>query len=188
MEVMGDMFASHPTVHPLDLELAAAPVDLPPGVLAKDLPGMPGTPGSLLLCTMQIFFAMVSLWFLSYSASFSATKGFWYLVASDVLHCTWSLTIAILGFYAMLVKRSFRNHRAVALFAIGDGITWLVTFTGASAAAGISYFLDNDMMVCSNKHNHCGTFKAAVTLAFCCLFSLSPSLILNLYSIASIHV
>ncbi|KXG29844.1 hypothetical protein SORBI_3004G098500 [Sorghum bicolor] len=145
------MLASHPQVHPLDLQLPAAPVGLPPGVLAKDLPGMLGTPGGLFLYMMQIAFATVSLLFLSYSMSFNTLKIFWYLVAANILICTWSLCIGILDSYAVLVKRSFRSYWALAFFAIGDEIAWLLTFTGASAVAGISHFVNSDITICSDK-------------------------------------
>lgn len=45
-----------------------------------------------------------------------------YLITTTVLQCVWSLTVAIVDIYALLVKRCLRNRRAVTLFSIGDGV------------------------------------------------------------------
>ena len=45
-----------------------------------------------------------------------------YLIAAAILQCVWSLSVAIVDIYALLVKRCLRNRRLVALFAIGDGV------------------------------------------------------------------
>lgn len=46
-----------------------------------------------------------------------------YLVAAAILQCLWSLSLAIVDIYALLVKRSLRNARAVCIFTIGDGVS-----------------------------------------------------------------
>ena len=46
-----------------------------------------------------------------------------YLVAAAGLQCLWSLSLAIVDVYAILVKRSLRNLRVVSVFAIGDGVS-----------------------------------------------------------------
>lgn len=56
---------------------------------------------------------------------FNETCIFWcisYLVAAVSLQSLWSLTLAVVDIYALLVKRSLRNTRIVGLFAIGDGV------------------------------------------------------------------
>jgi hypothetical protein len=45
-----------------------------------------------------------------------------YLVAAVSLQSVWSLTLAILDIYAILVRRRFRHPRVISLFAIGDGV------------------------------------------------------------------
>jgi hypothetical protein len=52
-----------------------------------------------------------------------------YLVAAATLQCLWSLTIASVEIYALLVKRSFRNLEAACLFSIGDGVSHI--FSGS---------------------------------------------------------
>ncbi|CAD6210129.1 unnamed protein product [Miscanthus lutarioriparius] len=122
------MFASRPVVHPLEVAAPADPVQPAPGVLMKDLPGMPGTPGGLGLRVLQLLFAAISLAAMSSTVDFASVSAFSYLIATTILQCVWSLTVAIVDIYALLVKRCLRNRRAVALFAIGDGISSVEQF------------------------------------------------------------
>ena len=45
-----------------------------------------------------------------------------YLVAATGLQSLWSLALATVDVYAILVKRSLQNRRLVSLFTIGDGV------------------------------------------------------------------
>lgn len=45
-----------------------------------------------------------------------------YLVAATGLQSLWSLALASVDVYAIMVKRSLQNPRLVSLFAIGDGV------------------------------------------------------------------
>jgi hypothetical protein len=67
------MLASHPVIHPMEVEGAA---DLPPGVRRTDLPGMPGTPGDLGLRVTQILLAAISFAVLS-TTNFNSINAFW---------------------------------------------------------------------------------------------------------------
>ncbi|KAJ8435638.1 hypothetical protein Cgig2_012299 [Carnegiea gigantea] len=87
-----------------------------------------------------------------------------YLVAAAGLQIIWSLSLAMVDIYAILVKRSFRNHRAVSLFAAGDGITSTLIFAAACASAGITVLIGNDLDSCSK--NHCLQFETSTGMAF----------------------
>nr|CAB3496725.1 unnamed protein product [Digitaria exilis] len=80
------MFASRPVVHPMEVAAAAAPAPAPapanpaqqpPGVLMKDLPGMPGTPSGLALRVTQLLLAAVSLAAMSSTSDFASVSAFW---------------------------------------------------------------------------------------------------------------
>ncbi|CAN6290287.1 unnamed protein product [Urochloa humidicola] len=120
------MFASRPVVHPMEVAAPApAPANpaqqqQPPGVLMKDLPGMPGTPSGLALRVTQLLFAAISLAVMSSTSDFASVSAFCYLIAAAILQCLWSLSVAIVDIYALLVQRCLRNRRLVTLFAIGD--------------------------------------------------------------------
>lgn len=47
-----------------------------------------------------------------------------YLVAAVSLQCVWSLSMAIVDLYALLVRRSLHNGKAVCFFTIGDGVRY----------------------------------------------------------------
>lgn len=179
------MFASRPVVHPLEVAAPAVPAQPAPEVQMKDLPGMPGTPGGLGLRVLQLLFAAISLATMSSTTDFASVSAFSYLIATAILQCLWSLSVAIVDIYALLVKRCLRNRWAVALFAIGDGITWAGSFSGACFAAGVTTLIDTDLDMC--YENHCASFQTAVAMEFMCCFSLLPSFCLNYYSVASGH-
>ncbi|KAL8125969.1 hypothetical protein AgCh_013314 [Apium graveolens] len=117
---------------------------------------------------------------------FNETCIYWcisYLVAAVSLQSLWSLALAVVDIYALLVKRSLRNTRVVSLFAIGDGITSTLTFAAACASAGITVLIGNDLDKCDV--NHCKKFMSATAMAFLSWVSVSPSFFLNFWSLAS---
>ncbi|XP_052149232.1 CASP-like protein 5A1 [Oryza glaberrima] len=180
------MFASRPAVHPVEAPPPPPPADpaeQPRGVLMKDLPGMPGTAGGLGLRLAQFAFAAVALAVMASTNDFPSVTSFCFLVAAAILQCLWSFSLAIVDIYALLVKRCLRNRRAVCLFAIGDGITAALTFSAACASSGITVLIDNDLDLCSE--NHCASFESATAMAFLSWFALSPSFLLNFWSMAS---
>ncbi|XP_072981823.1 CASP-like protein 5A1 isoform X1 [Typha latifolia] len=180
------MFVSRPAVHPVEappLTDAAAGENPPPRVRMKDLQGMPGTPGGLALRLSQFVFAVAALSAMVSTNDFTSVTAFCYLVAAVILQSLWSLSLAFVDIYALLVKRSLRNPGAVCLFTIGDGITYSLTFAAACASAGITVLIGNDLNICAE--NHCASFETATAMAFISWFALLPSFLLNFWSLAS---
>jgi hypothetical protein len=155
----------------------------PRGVRMKDPPGAPGTPAGLGLRLAQTFFAAAALAVMAATNDFPSVSAFSYLVAAAILQCLWSLSLAIVDIYALLVKRSLGNARAVCIFTIGDGITGTLTLGAACASAGITVLIGNDLNICAE--NHCASFETATAMAFISWFALAPSCILNFWSMAS---
>ncbi|XP_042952230.1 CASP-like protein 5A2 isoform X1 [Carya illinoinensis] len=181
-----------PAVHPVEAPpVADAANDAMPRGRMKDIQGMPGTPGGLALRFTQFAFALLALFVMATTSDFPSVTAFWfygilcasYLVAAVSLQSLWSLTLAILDVYAILVKRRFRNPRVVSLFAIGDGITSTLTFAAACASAGITVLIGNDLNDCAQ--NHCTRFETATAMAFMSWFAVSPSFLLNFWTLAS---
>lgn len=183
------MSRSHPSVHPVDI--SAPPLTTPDEEIAfaprrvrmKDIQGMPGTPTSLALRSVQFAFALVSLAVMATTSDFPSVTAFRYLVAAVSLQVLWSLSLAIVDIYALLVKRCLRNSRVVSLFTMGDGITSTLTFAAACASAGITVLIGNDFNNCAQ--NHCTRFETATAMAFMSWFAVSPSFFLNFWSLAS---
>ncbi|XP_030542485.2 CASP-like protein 5A2 [Rhodamnia argentea] len=176
---------SRPSVHPVE----APPVtnggaqNNGPRVRMKDVQGMPGTRGGLVLRLCQFAFAAISLCVMATTSDFPSVTAFRYLVAAVSLQCLWSMSMALVDIYALLVKRSLRNCRVVSLFAIGDGIASTLTFAAASASAGITVLIGNDLNKCAV--NHCARFESATAMAFISWFVASPSFLFNFWSLAS---
>eukprot|EP00252_Welwitschia_mirabilis_P016126 TRINITY_DN35645_c0_g1_i1.p1 TRINITY_DN35645_c0_g1~~TRINITY_DN35645_c0_g1_i1.p1 ORF type:complete len:184 (+),score=28.70 TRINITY_DN35645_c0_g1_i1:204-755(+) len=181
------MSYSHPTVHPIDVPPAQANnvnVNVPPATLRmKDFQGMPGTVGGLVLRIGQLCFAIAAFAVMLSISDFSSVTAFCYLVAATVLQCLWSLSLAVIDGYALLVKRSLRNSLIVSLFVVGDGVTGLLTFAAACASAGITVLIGNDLGQC--EKNHCARYETATAMAFLSWFMVSPSFFLNFWLLAS---
>ncbi|CAN1182183.1 CASP-like protein 5A2, partial [Linum perenne] len=152
-------------------------------VRIKDIQGLPGTKGGLALRVAQFFFATASLLVMSTTSDFPSVTAFCYLVAATGLQCLWSLSVAIVDIYALLVMRSLQSHQVVCLFTIGDGVTSTLTFAAACASAGITVLIDNDLGSC--VQNHCVQFETATATAFISWFVALPSFLLNFWSLAS---
>ncbi|KAM7526213.1 hypothetical protein LguiA_016115 [Lonicera macranthoides] len=203
------MSVSRPSVHPVDAPPMTDGANVaPPRVRMKDIPGMPGTAVGLALRLFQFLFALISLsvmltttdfptvtafscdhdyvspvsfievcMFLLRSSSFSSSA------ASVGLQTLWSLALAVIDIYALLVRRSLRNPRVMSLFTIGDGITSTLTYAAACASAGITVLISNDLDKCNV--NHCKRFMSATAMAFISWFATLPSFFLNFWSLAS---
>ncbi|GMN51082.1 hypothetical protein TIFTF001_020239 [Ficus carica] len=189
------MSSSHPSVYPVEAlpppppatdaaAVAAAEVEIPmPRGRMKEVQGMPGTPAGLALRLCQFAFSAIALSVMASTSDFPSVTAFCYLVAAASLQSLWSLSLAIVDIYAILVKRSLRNFRVVTLFAIGDGITSTLTFSAACASAGITVLIGNDLNDCAE--NHCAQFQTATAMAFLSWFAGSPSFLLNFWTLAS---
>ncbi|KAF9595695.1 hypothetical protein IFM89_002599 [Coptis chinensis] len=175
----------HPSVHPIEAPpFTDGGAGVPPNrSWMKDVQGMPGTPGGLALRFSQFVFALTSLSIMASTTDFIDASAFRYLVAAVALQSLWSLSLAIVDIYALLVQRCLRNSPLISFFTIGDGITSTLTFAAACASAGITVLLGNDLRAC--KDNNCRSFQTATAMAFISWFAASPSFILNFWSLAS---
>ncbi|EYU36185.1 hypothetical protein ABFS82_14G243200 [Erythranthe guttata] len=154
-----------------------------PRVRMKDIQGTPGTVGGLVLRVFQLLFAVVALSVMATTSDFPSVTAFCYLVAAAGLQSLWSLALALVDAYALLVGRRLQNPRIVSLFAIGDGVTSTLTFAAACASAGITVLIGNDLGACGK--NSCTEFETAAAMAFLSWFTALPSFLLNFWSLAS---
>ncbi|RZC76353.1 hypothetical protein C5167_000444 [Papaver somniferum] len=206
------MNVSHPSVHPIEIRPdtggggggvgGGGDENAGPRVRMKDIQGMPGTLLGLSLRLCQFAFAVVSVCIMASTSDFISVTAFCYLVAAAGLQSLWSLSLAIVDIYSILVKRCLRNYRIVSLFAIGDGVrnsvlvvimntqnflvvqlTSTLIFAAASASAGITVLISNDLGLCAQ--NHCARFELATAMAYLSWFLVTPSFMLNFWSLAS---
>lgn len=122
------MNVSHPAVHPVGVPPALGGHAVPPRMrmrvrmeylVFQGMP-LPGTLGGLVLRLGQFCSALIAFSVMLSVRDFSVTA-FCYLVAATVLQCLWSLAMAVIDVYALLVKRSLRNPLLVSIFVVGDG-------------------------------------------------------------------
>ncbi|XP_050214593.1 CASP-like protein 5A2 [Mercurialis annua] len=179
------MNVSHASVHPVEEPPTTDGNNNNnvPRVRMKDIQGMPGTKGGFALRVFQFIFAAAALAVMATTSDFPSVTAFCYLVAAAGLQFLWSLTLAIVDLYAILVMRSLQNYHIVSLFAVGDGLTSTLTFAAACASAGITVLIDNDLGSCAE--NHCVQFETATAMAFISWFTALPSFLLNFWSLAS---
>ncbi|WCJ34533.1 CASP-like protein 5A1 [Euphorbia peplus] len=177
------MNGNRPVVHPVEAPpLTDGPLN-GPRMRMKEVEGMPGTHGGLSLRLVQFMFGLVSVCVMSSTSDFRSVTAFRYLVISVSLQIFWSLSLAIVDVYALMVRRSLRKRILLRLFTIGDGITSTLTFAAACASAGITVLVGNDLNKCSV--NHCAKFEAATAMAFISWFAMTPSFLMNFWSLAT---
>ncbi|KAE8792908.1 CASP-like protein 5A3 [Hordeum vulgare] len=150
----------------------------PPGVVMVDLMGAPGTRWGLCTRLAQAFLAAAAVGFMASTDDFNEVTAFRFLVTAEALQCLWSLALAAVDVYALLVKRAFRTPRATTIYSIGDWVTGALTFAAASGSAGITILIDDDLVMCSE--NHCPSFMASTAMAFFTWFAIAPSCLFNL--------
>ncbi|XWS59677.1 hypothetical protein CRYUN_Cryun08bG0142300 [Craigia yunnanensis] len=177
------MNVSRPAVHPVEAPPLTGAAVHGPRVRMKDVQGMPGTKGGLFLRLSQFIFAIISVSVMATTNDFRYATAFCYLVLAVGLQSLWSLSLAFVDIYALLVKRSLRSYIVIRLFTIGDGITSTLTFAASSASAGITVLIDNDLDRCAVSHST--RFETATAMAFISWFAMSLSFLLNFWSLAS---
>ncbi|CAL9769923.1 unnamed protein product [Musa acuminata subsp. burmannicoides] len=158
------MFVSRPAVQPVEAPSPVNAAENPPRLRMKDIQGMPGTAGGLALRLSQFGLAVAALGVMESTSNFGFVTVFCYLIAAAITQSLWSISLAFLDIYALLVKRCLRNPRALCIFTIGDGIISTLTFSAACASAGITILLRGNGSICS--HEHCTSFETAIAIAF----------------------
>ncbi|XP_047052087.1 CASP-like protein 5A2 [Lolium rigidum] len=149
------------------------------GTKQREMAGAPGTRTGLGLRLVQAALAAAALGaMVSTGDDYRSVTGFRYFVPAVALQCMWSLAMATVDVYAILVGRSFRTPRVVSILSVGDWITGALTFSAASAAAGITVLINADLEFCDD--NHCPNFMSATAMAFLSSFVIAPCCILNL--------
>eukprot|EP00249_Psilotum_nudum_P005799 c19223_g1_i1 orf=271-861(+) len=161
----------------------AEPARTDPGILQfprwsiDDICVMPGTLGSISLRIIQVAAAIVSFSVMISASDFSTVTAFWapgspfgqtatdnFLVATTVLQCMWSLSVAAVEVYSWLFGRSLKYSPLLNIFVIGDWITAIVTFAGACASAGIAVLVGRDIHGACTA-NFCGRYALAAGMA-----------------------
>uniref|UniRef100_A0A2K2A1C9 CASP-like protein n=1 Tax=Populus trichocarpa TaxID=3694 RepID=A0A2K2A1C9_POPTR len=92
-------------------------------------------------------------------------KGGWLRLVTATVQILWSLSVAVVDIYTLLVRRSLRKLIILRLFAIG-AMTFTLAFAAACASAGI----ENDLSRCSV--NPCARLETATAMAYISRFAI----------------
>ncbi|VAH42888.1 unnamed protein product [Triticum turgidum subsp. durum] len=152
----------------------------PPGVQMVDPRGAPGTRWGLAARLAQALLAAAAVAFMASTDDFRTLTAFRLLVAAESLQCLWSLALAAVDIYALLVKSSFQTACATTIYSTGDWVTGALSFAAASGSAAMTTLINNDLLLCSE--NHCPTYMAATAMAFLSWFAIAPSCVINLWA------
>uniref|UniRef100_A0A0D9WH93 CASP-like protein n=1 Tax=Leersia perrieri TaxID=77586 RepID=A0A0D9WH93_9ORYZ len=118
----------------------------------------PGTWGGLAMRVGQVAFAGASIGVMACALGFANYTAFCYLIASMGLQSLWSLGLACLDTYALIVKRDLNNALLV---------TALLSFAASCSAGGVIVLFKKDVLFCRRYPQlPCGRFELAVALAF----------------------
>jgi hypothetical protein len=78
------MSVSHPSVHPVEDPPTTEGANNPPRARMKDIQGMPGTPGGLVLRISQFIFAVSAVCVMASTSDFPSVTAFCYWFAEFV--------------------------------------------------------------------------------------------------------
>ncbi|XP_043710089.1 CASP-like protein 5B2 [Telopea speciosissima] len=149
--------------------------------------GSPGTVSGLLLRIGQCFCAAASIGTMASASKFNNYTAFCYLVASMALQVLWSMALACLDAYALMMKRDLQNPLLVSLFVVGDWVTATLSLAAACSSAGVTVLFTRDLDFCKLlSHVSCGRFQISVALAFVTWFLIAVSSLVMFWLAASV--
>ncbi|KAK4856846.1 hypothetical protein QYF36_021885 [Acer negundo] len=96
----------------------------------------------------------------------------------------WSFGLALLDAYALIKKKVLHNPGLVSLFVVGDWATATPVLATASASAGITVLIYNDLGHC-HFGRECGRFQLSVAFALFSWITIAISSLIMLWLLAA---
>uniref|UniRef100_A0ACD5YGN8 Uncharacterized protein n=1 Tax=Avena sativa TaxID=4498 RepID=A0ACD5YGN8_AVESA len=133
----------------------------------KLIVGSPGTWSGLALRVSQCVFAMASIAAMASSFGFTNYSAFFYMILALMVQLIWSLALAGVDIFSIRNKKDIHTVAHVTVIVLGDWITAVLVFTGASASASVTILFTKDTHICRvYSRLACGQFALSVVLAF----------------------
>uniref|UniRef100_A0ACD5Y3C1 Uncharacterized protein n=1 Tax=Avena sativa TaxID=4498 RepID=A0ACD5Y3C1_AVESA len=133
----------------------------------KLIVGSPGTWSGMALRVSQFVFAIASLCTMATAFGNSNYSAFVYMISALLVQLMWSLALACVDIFSIRNKKDLHNRATVTLIVLGDWITAVLVFTGASASASVTILFTRDMNFCRvYSQLACGQFVLSIVLAF----------------------
>ncbi|GMN37481.1 hypothetical protein TIFTF001_006859 [Ficus carica] len=155
--------------------------------MVHDVPGSFGTRGSFSLRLAQTLFSSASLLFMSLGVEFYSYTAFCYLVTVMGLVIPWSLTLALVDGYSVLVKSPLRQPGILLVIVVGDWVISVLTLAAACSTASVVDLLlhtDRSSSYCPPKL--CSRYQVSAAMAFFSWFLTLASSLSNLWLLPSL--
>ncbi|KAL5562574.1 hypothetical protein UlMin_032321 [Ulmus minor] len=150
-----------------------------------EVPGSLGTSASFSLRLGQTVFSTASLLLMSLGVEFYSYTAFCYLVTIMGLVIPWSLTLALVDGYSVLVKCPLRQPGILLLIVVGDWVLSVLTLAAAcSTASVVDLLVHADRSYCPPKL--CSRYQLSAAMAFLSWFLSLASSLFNLWLLPSL--
>lgn len=145
-----------------------------------ELPGTLGTSASLALRLGQSLFSIASLLFMCLDVPFYSYTAFCFMVTVMGLVMAWSLTLAMVDAFSILIKLPSRQPGIVSIVVLGD---WVLSFlslaASCSTASAADYLIHSTSPFCDG--NLCTRYQLSAAMAFLSWFLTFASSLFNLW-------
>uniref|UniRef100_A0ACD5Y3X1 Uncharacterized protein n=1 Tax=Avena sativa TaxID=4498 RepID=A0ACD5Y3X1_AVESA len=133
----------------------------------KLIVGSPGTWSGLALRVSQCVFALASICAMASGFGFTNYSAFFYMIVALMVQLMWSLALACVDIFSVRNTKDLHDWMLVTLIVVGDWITAVLVFTGASASASVTILFTRDTHICRvYTRLACGQFALSIVLAF----------------------
>ncbi|XP_055815744.1 CASP-like protein 5C1 [Solanum dulcamara] len=150
-----------------------------------EVPGAVGTSAGFALRLGQTIFSAASLLFMYLGVEFHNYTAFCFLVTIMGLVIPWSITLALIDIYYVLIRCPIRQPGILLFIVIGDWALSFLTLAAASSIAGIVDVLHRtDETFC--PAGLCSRYQISAGLAFLSWFLSMTSSLSNLWFLSSL--
>ncbi|KAJ8621018.1 hypothetical protein MRB53_029547 [Persea americana] len=149
-----------------------------------EMRGSLGTSSSLSLRLGQALFSLASLLFMSVGVQFYSYSAFCYLVTIMGLVIPWSLTLAMVDVYSIVIGCPFRHLGVTVIVVVGDWVLSILSLGAACASAGVIDLL-MDIGRTYSAPKFCNKYQLSVAMAFFSWFLIASSSLSNFRLLAS---
>ncbi|KAF3671233.1 CASP-like protein 5C1 [Capsicum chacoense] len=150
-----------------------------------EVPGAVGTSASFALRLGQSIFSAASLLFMSLGVEFHNYTAFCFLVTIMGLVIPWSITLALIDIYSLLIHCPIRQPGIFFFIVLGDWALSFLTLAAASSIAGIVDVLHRaDETFCPAEL--CSRYQISAGLSFLSWFLSMASSLSNLWLLPSL--
>ncbi|KAL3350672.1 hypothetical protein AABB24_023213 [Solanum stoloniferum] len=154
-------------------------------VMDDEVPGAVGTSASFALRFGQTIFSAASLLFMSLGVEFHNYTAFCFLVTIMGLVIPWSIILALIDIYSVLIRCPIRHPGILLFIVFGDWALSFLTLAAASSIAGIVDVLQRaDETFCAA--GLCSRYQISAGLAFLSWFLSMASSLSNLWFLSSL--